>query len=60
MAKKILLDFNQLDIAIDNLEGMTLGPRLADGSQSLILVSDDNFRPEQKNQFLLLRVKSHS
>jgi hypothetical protein len=60
MAKKILLDFNQLDIAIDNLEGMTLGPRLADGSQSLILVSDDNFRPEQKNQFLLLRVKSPS
>jgi hypothetical protein len=59
MAKKLLLDFNQLDIAIDNLEGMTLGPRLADGSQSLILVSDDNFRPEQKNQFLLLRVKSH-
>lgn len=60
MAKKLLLDFSQLDIAIDNLEGMTLGPRLADGSQSLILVSDDNFRPEQKNQFLLLRVKSPS
>jgi hypothetical protein len=60
MAKKLLLDLDQLDIAIDNLEGMTLGPRLADGSQSLILVSDDNFRPEQKNQFLLLRLKSNS
>jgi hypothetical protein len=36
---------------------MTLGPRLADGSRSLILVSDDNFNPNQVNQFLLFRLK---
>jgi hypothetical protein len=36
-----------------NLEGMTLGPRLPDGSQSLVLVSDDNFDEAQKTQFLL-------
>lgn len=55
--KRLLLDFNQLDMAIDNLEGMAIGPRLADGSQSLILVSDDNFNSTQVTQFLLLRLK---
>lgn len=40
---------------IDNIEGMTLGPKLADGRQSLILVSDNNFNPDQyKTQFLSL------
>lgn len=52
--KKLLLDFAKLPI--DNLEGMTFGPRLPDGSQSLVLVSDDNFRPEQVTQFWLLRL----
>lgn len=52
--KKLLLDFAKLPI--DNLEGMTFGPRLPDGSQSLILVSDDNFRLEQFTQFWLLRL----
>lgn len=56
--KKLLLDLDELGIELDNLEGMTLGPRLPDGSQSLILVSDDNFRPEQVNQFLLFRFSS--
>lgn len=55
--KQLLLDLNQLGIPLDNLEGMTLGPRLADGSQSLILVSDDNFRPDQVTQVLLFRLK---
>ncbi|KAM3090365.1 esterase-like activity of phytase family protein [Phormidesmis sp. 146-35] len=56
--KRLLLDFNQLDIPIDNLEGMAIGPRLSDGSQSLILVSDDNFNSlNQVTQFLLLRLK---
>jgi hypothetical protein len=53
--KKLLLDLDELGIELDNLEGMTIGPRLPDGSQSLILVSDDNFRPEQVTQFLLFR-----
>lgn len=40
---------------IDNIEGMTLGPKMADGRQSLVLVSDDNFRLGQyKTQFLSL------
>jgi hypothetical protein len=55
--KQLLLDLDTLGIRLDNLEGMTLGPLLADGSRSLILVSDDNFQPLQINQFLLFRLK---
>ena len=39
---------------LDNIEGITLGPRLPDGRQSVVLVSDDNFTPGQVTQFLLL------
>lgn len=56
MQKKLLLDLNTLGVELDNLEGMTLGPRLADGSQTLIIVSDDNFRDLQVTQFLLFRL----
>ncbi|MDV3128339.1 esterase-like activity of phytase family protein [Mycobacterium sp. 21AC1] len=38
---------------LDNIEGITLGPKLPDGRQSVILVSDDNFSPTQVTQFLL-------
>lgn len=55
--KQLLLHLNDLGIPLDNLEGMTFGPRLSDGSQSLILVSDDNFGPDQVTQFLLFRLK---
>jgi hypothetical protein len=54
--KKLLLDLNELGIPLDNLEGMTLGPRLSDGTQSLLLVSDDNFAQEQVTQFLWFRL----
>ena len=53
--KKLLLNMKELGIA---LEGMTLGPRLSDGSQSLILVSDDNFSEEQLTKLLMFRLKS--
>ncbi|NEP02233.1 MAG: esterase-like activity of phytase family protein, partial [Symploca sp. SIO2E9] len=55
--KKLLLDLSELGIYLDNLEGIELGPRLSDGSQSLLLVSDDNFREEQVTQFILFRVE---
>jgi len=35
---------------------MTLGPQLPDGSQSLILLSDDNFSDNQETQILLFRL----
>lgn len=55
--KKLLLDLSELGIYLDNLEGIELGPRLSDGTQSLLLVSDDNFREEQVTQFILFRVE---
>lgn len=55
--KQLLLNLSHIEgFRPDNLEGMTFGPRLADGSQSLILVSDDNFYGSQVNQFVLLRL----
>ncbi|MDJ0659553.1 MAG: esterase-like activity of phytase family protein [Crocosphaera sp.] len=57
LRKKLLLDLETLGIELDNLEGMTLGPRLADGSQTLILISDDNFNPEQTTQLLLFHLQ---
>ena len=56
LKKQLLLDLQDLGIYLDNLEGMTLGPRLPDGSNSLILVSDNNFSDDQVTQFLLFRL----
>jgi hypothetical protein len=55
--KQLAFDLKQLDIYIDNLEGMSLGGRLPDGSQTLLLVSDDNFSKRQITQFLLFKIK---
>ncbi|MFM7888829.1 MAG: esterase-like activity of phytase family protein [Pseudanabaena sp.] len=58
--KELVLDLATLGIKLDNLEGMAIGPRLADGSQSLILVSDDNFSDRQFTQFLVFRLHHNS
>ncbi|MEO1671424.1 MAG: esterase-like activity of phytase family protein [Cyanobacteria bacterium J06631_2] len=59
LKKELLLDLADLDIYLDNLEGMTLGPRLPDGSRSLLLVSDDNFKDDQISQLLLFRLNEN-
>ncbi|ELR98903.1 esterase-like activity of phytase family protein [Gloeocapsa sp. PCC 73106] len=51
--KRLLLDFNDLNIPIDNVEGMTLGPVLPNGQKSLILVADNDFSETRSTQFLL-------
>jgi hypothetical protein len=56
IAKQLLLDLNTLPVRLDNLEGLTLGPILGDGSQSLLLIADDNFNRIQRNQLLLFRL----
>lgn len=58
--KERLLDLAELGIPLDNLEGMTLGPQLPDGTQTLLLVSDDNFNDLQATQFLLFRLRGNS
>ncbi|MFM7579725.1 MAG: phytase, partial [Microcystaceae cyanobacterium] len=52
--KRLLVDFADLGISPDNLEGMSLGPVLADGRQSLIVVSDNNFNSTQTTQVIAL------
>ncbi|PSB01695.1 esterase-like activity of phytase family protein [Merismopedia glauca] len=60
MPKKLALKVNNLNIALDNLEGITFGPKLPDGSKSILLISDDNFRNAEKTQILLFRLVERS
>ena len=55
--KQLAFDLKKLDLRLDNLEGMALGSRLPDGSQTLLLVSDNNFTNKQITQLLLFKFK---
>lgn len=56
-AKRLIADLGALIGArIDNVEGMSWGPRMADGRRTLIFVSDDNFNPAQVTQILAFAV----
>jgi hypothetical protein len=57
--KTLLLNLDALGIPLDNVEGMTFGPRLRGGRRTLLLVSDNNFATTQFTQFLLFAVKGH-
>jgi len=52
--KRLVLNFDSLGLptGLDNAEGMTLGPVLPNGQQSLVLVSDNNFSATQFTQIL--------
>jgi|SRR6185437_5607964 len=56
-SKKLLLNMDNLGIYIDNIEGVTFGPKLADGKSSLLFISDNNFNPLEKTQFLLFEIE---
>tara|TARA_B100000767_G_scaffold199815_1_gene186768 strand:- start:393 stop:1475 length:1083 start_codon:yes stop_codon:yes gene_type:complete len=65
LEKKLILDFSDIkynltEEIIDNIEGITFGPKLSNGSKSLLLVSDDNFQVygKQLNQLILLEITS--
>jgi hypothetical protein len=53
--KTLLFDLGRAGFAPDNLEGLTFGPPLSDGSRTLVLVSDDNFERFQRTQIVALR-----
>lgn len=55
--KELLLDFDELNITLDNIEGLTFGPDLPDGRRSLIIVSDNNFSSTQFTQVLAFSVE---
>jgi myo-inositol-hexaphosphate 3-phosphohydrolase len=54
--KRLLLELDDLKLptGTDNIEGITFGPKLADGRQSIVLVSDNNFSATQFTQILTL------
>jgi len=54
--KTLLLNMDSLGIYIGNIEGLTFGPPLPNGHQTLIFVADNNFRNVEKTQFLLFEV----
>ena len=47
---------DDLGIFIDNVEGITFGPKLANGNQSLVLITDNNFSDKQKTQVLVFEL----
>ncbi len=56
VSKRRLLSLGDVGLVPDNLEGMALGPPMADGRLPLIVVGDNNFNPDQETQFVLLAV----
>jgi hypothetical protein len=57
MTKRFVADLGALYGArIDNIEGITWGPRLTDGRRTLVFVSDDNFNPSQTTQILAFAI----
>ncbi|MDS3859965.1 esterase-like activity of phytase family protein [Thermosynechococcaceae cyanobacterium BACA0444] len=50
--KALLLDLGTLGITLDNLEGMTLGPQLVDGTSSLVIIGDNDFQAKRTTQIL--------
>ena len=58
MKKTLLLNMDELGIYTDNIEGISFGPILPNGNQSILLVSDNNFSSIQKSQITLLELKT--
>jgi hypothetical protein len=56
VTKRLLLNMNELNLYIDNVEGITLGPILPNGHQSLIFIADNNFNPLEQSQVFLFEV----
>ncbi|MDO9374082.1 MAG: esterase-like activity of phytase family protein [Ferruginibacter sp.] len=55
-SKKLLLNMDSLGIYTDNIEAVCYGPTLPNGHKTLLFVSDNNFNPMQKTQFLLFEI----
>jgi hypothetical protein len=56
--KKLIADMADLGLStVDNIEGMTWGPKLRTGERTLLLVSDDNFAATQVTQVVALAIR---
>lgn len=56
-SKKLILNMDDLGVFVDNIEGVTFGPKLANGKQSLLFVTDNNFSKLQKTQLFLFEME---
>ena len=57
VSQRQVFAYDSLGIPIDNVEGMTFGPTLPDGRQTLVTVSDNNFSAGQFTQFIVLALE---
>ncbi len=64
VAKRLIVDFDTLipilpsSLArLDNFEALAFGPALQDGSRTLLVMSDDNFRSTQRTAFLWFKIE---
>jgi len=58
--KELLFELANLDVPLDNTEGLTIGATLPNGQPALIVVSDNNFNNLQRTQFLVFQLKIES
>ena len=56
--KRLVADLSDVGLStVDNIEGITWGPRLRSGERTLLLVSDDNFSATQVTQVVALAIR---
>lgn len=56
--KHPLVDLGALGLPhVDNIEGVTWGPRLPTGERTLVFVADDNFNPSQTGQIIVVALR---
>lgn len=59
MRKTLAIDLSTLPIpAVDNVEGMALGPVLPNGHASLVFVTDNNFAANHPTQLIALEISA--
>lgn len=54
--KTLLLNLDSLPFHIDNIEGLTIGPKLSNGNYSLLMIADNNFSENQVSQLLTFEI----
>lgn len=63
LEKRLVLDLAEVAAGfsagfrtLDNFEGMCLGPRLEDGSETILMISDNNYSARQRTSLLAFRL----
>lgn len=57
--KRLVFDFGGVPSPrIDNVEGMTLGPRLPNGNRTIVFVTDNDFSPRRQTQLMAFEIIS--